>query len=229
MKILALEFSSNERSVAIAETSTGSAVAQTACKILGTSSETKTQSTPAFRLIGRALGEAQLEREQIECIAVGLGPGSYTGIRAAIAIAQGWQLGRPVSSLGIGSVEAIALRAWEEGNRGAIDVAIDAQRNEFYLAGFELESSGPVARTRTELAPRAALEELIAAGKIVVGPDLDRRLPGARLLFPGAEQVARLAAGRTDFVPGEKLEPIYLRPISFVKAPPARTDIPFGD
>ena len=37
----------------------------------------------------------------------------------------------------------------------------------------------------------------------------------------GAKVVARLAAGRTDFVAGEKLEPVYLRETAFVKAAPA--------
>ena len=47
-------------------------------------------------------------REAIEAIAVGLGPGSYTGIRAAIALAQGWQLAREVKTLGVSSVAAMA-------------------------------------------------------------------------------------------------------------------------
>ena len=43
-------------------------------------------------MIEEALREAGLEREQIEVLAVGLGPGSYTGIRVALSLAQGWQL-----------------------------------------------------------------------------------------------------------------------------------------
>ena len=52
-------------------------------------------------MIESALAEAKIEREQIEVIAVGLGPGSYTGIRAAISVAQGWQLARGVKLLGV--------------------------------------------------------------------------------------------------------------------------------
>ena len=54
--------------------------------------ETGTGGTVAFEMIRSALHEAKLEREQIEVLAIGLGPGSYTGIRIALAIAQGWQL-----------------------------------------------------------------------------------------------------------------------------------------
>ena len=46
--------------------------------------------------------------------------------------------------------------------------------------------------------------------------------PGSRTLFPRAATLGRFALRRTDFVSGEKLEPIYLRPTQFVKAPPPR-------
>ena len=42
------------------------------------------------------------------------------------------------------------------------------------------------------------------------------------VLLPAAAMVAQLAAGRSDFIAGEKLEPVYLRETTFVKAPPAR-------
>jgi len=59
--------------------------------------------TRALGMIESVLREAGLEREQIDVIAVGLGPGSYTGIRTALSIAQGWQLARGVKLLGISS------------------------------------------------------------------------------------------------------------------------------
>jgi len=64
-------------------------------------------------------------------IAVGLGPGSYTGVRAAIALAQGWQLAREIKLLGVSSVEAIAVQAQAEKIFGRVNVVMDAQRNEF--------------------------------------------------------------------------------------------------
>ncbi len=42
------------------------------------------------------------------------------------------------------------------------------------------------------------------------------------MVFPRAATLGQLAAGRADFVSGEKLEPIYLRETKFVKAPPPR-------
>ena len=75
-------------------------------------------------------------------IAVGLGPGSYTGIRVAMSIAQGWQLATGVKLLGIGSVECLAAQAQAEKMFGRVNVVIDAQRGEFYLATFEIMADG---------------------------------------------------------------------------------------
>jgi len=56
----------------------------------GRRAEAGGSATRAFALIDRALEEAALGRRQVERVAVGGGAGSYTGIRIAIAIAQGW-------------------------------------------------------------------------------------------------------------------------------------------
>ena len=47
--------------------------------------------------------------------------------------------------------------------------------------------------------------------------------PTGRVLFPRAATLGQLARDRTDFVAGERMEPIYLRETRFVKAPPPRT------
>ncbi len=60
------------------------------------------------------------------------------------------------------------------------------------------------------------------AGGILIGPEVTNWFPGSRVLFPRAATLGQLARGRTDFVAGERLEPIYLRETQFVKAPPPR-------
>src|SRR5882724_9207269 len=104
MKILAVEFSSGQRSVAVVEHG----------RVLGSATETATRETHALTLVTRALTEAGLEREAVDCLAIGLGPGSYTGIRAAIALAQGWQLAAGearLKLLGISSAACLAAEA----------------------------------------------------------------------------------------------------------------------
>src|SRR6185369_6233116 len=107
MTILALEFSSEQRSVAILR---GKTVAEAV--------ETGGRHTAAFGLIEKVLADAQVEREQIDVLGIGLGPGSYTGIRSAIALAQGWQLARRVRLAGVSTVQCMAAQAHALGWRG---------------------------------------------------------------------------------------------------------------
>lgn len=211
MKILAVEFSSEQRSVAVAVDG----------EVRSTAMEAATRATPAFALIETALAEARLEREQIECLAIGLGPGSYTGIRAAIALAQGWQLATNVKLLGISSMECLAAEARAQECRGRIHIVVDAQRNELYWAQYEIAATGA-----QEIAPLklTAPDEVLARGNnsTIIGPDATGWFPQARVLFPTARSLAQLAVNRSDFVAGEKVEPIYLRETSFVKAQPPR-------
>jgi len=217
MKILALEFSSSQRSVAVLEGGPDAAP-----PALGEAIETGTRATNALGLVEEALRQAQLEREQVEGLAVGLGPGSYAGIRLAIALAQGWQLARPVQLLGVSSVECLAAQAQAEGVFGRVEVVIDAQRNEFYLAGYELTAEARREIEPLRLVAGAEVQARQQAGAILIGPEVTNWFPGGRALVPRAAMVGQLARGRRDFVAGENLEPIYLRETRFVKAPPPR-------
>jgi tRNA threonylcarbamoyl adenosine modification protein YeaZ len=177
------------------------------------------ESTGAFALIESLLAETRLSREEIDCLAIGLGPGSYAGIRVSLAIAQGWQLARAVRTTGVSSVEAMAWTAQAAAHRGRVSLVVDAQRNEFYLAVYELADEEAVGIEPLRIVSRSEIERRIQAGDQVFGPDLAKVLPGAGELYPDAAVIAKLAGQRQAFVPAEKLEPIYLRAANFVKAP----------
>ena len=205
MTILAFEFSSARRSVALARDGI----------VLSEAAETGGyRVTNAFGLTEKVLANAKVSREEVEVIAVGIGPGSYTGIRAAIAIAQGWQLAREIKLLGISCAEVLAVQAQAEKLYGRVNVIIDAQRGEFYLATWEISVDERKEISPLKIEPAVEIEALKLAGEICVGPEMER------ILFPSAAMLARLAAARTNFVAGEKLEPIYLRETTFVKASP---------
>jgi tRNA threonylcarbamoyl adenosine modification protein YeaZ len=240
MKILAIEFSSAQRSVAVVTgkpTGTGSPAAAesaTATSMPAAAAlrnlfhghaevtETGGFGANALGMVEQALVQAQIEREQIECVTVGLGPGSYTGIRAVIALAQGWQLAAQIPLLGISSADCVAECAREDGLTGEVSVIIDAQRNEFYCAGYEITAASVLEREPLRLIRPEEAQELVAAGRVLIGPEVTRWFPGGRNILPRASTLGAMALGRQDFVPGEKLEPIYLREVSFVKAPPSR-------
>lgn len=208
MTILALEFSSDTRSVALRRDDL----------VFETVETGGGRRTAAFRMIETVLAEAKVEREQVEMIAVGLGPGSYTGVRAAIAIAQGWALARPVRLTGVSSALALAAQAQAEKILGRVNVVIDAQRGEIYLAGYQVSEA-----RFDEVQPLAIISPTITRqdnGEVFVGPEVTKWFGSGNVVVPMASTVASLAARRPDAT--GKFEPIYLRETAFVKAPPSR-------
>ncbi len=247
MKILALEFSSSERSVAVVHdawhgspaqgdsisaqgfASTVKKASRDAVQSISEVIETGSLGANAIGMIETVLRQAQIEREQIECLAVGLGPGSYNGIRLAIAVAQGWQLAsgqNGIKLLGVSSADCLAVQVQAAGLTGRVNVIIDAQRGEFYLAGYELSEEGWSQVEPLRLVTVEEVQRREVCGEQFIGPDAASRLRGGRRMFPRAATLSRLALGRTDFVAGEKLEPIYLRETNFVKAPPPPPHLP---
>lgn len=219
MKMLALEFSSAQRSVAVVVGSPdgrGLATWEVVAAATG-------HAMKPFAMIEEALQSAGVEREAIEGIVVGLGPGSYTGIRAAIALAQGWQLAAGTKLMGMSSAEGVAAQAQADGITGKFSVVIDAQREEFYVADYEMGPAGRREIVPLRLATLAEVRGRAGAGEQLIGPEVTRWFPQARLAFPRAARLAECAVARSNFVAGETLTPIYLRETAFVKAPPART------
>ena len=212
MKILALEFSSPRRSVAVLDGD----------QILAEQSEAVGESVPPLRLVEQALKAAQVDRKQIGCVAVGLGPGSYSGIRGAIAVAQGWQLAVGVKVTSASSVDCIAERAREEGVLGSVKVVVDAQKSEFYLKSYEISKKEAKKTSELAIITITELKSIIDSGGVLIGPEITRWHAAGRVVFPTGAVLGRLAALKNEFIAGEQLEPIYLRQTTFVKAAPAR-------
>jgi tRNA threonylcarbamoyl adenosine modification protein YeaZ len=244
MTILALEFSSPQRSVAVLSPAAPTpgdpppalkpVAAGALTEVIATSQRHTMQP---LAMVEATLRQAGLEREQVDCIVVGLGPGSYTGIRAALSLAQGWHLARAIRMVGVSTAEAVAVGAAQEGLSGCVTVVIDAQRGEFYLAGYELGThvgaNGHGAGVACEVAPlrlasAADAQARATAGDLLIGPEVTRWFPAGRPVFARAATLARLALGRSEAPPGATLEPIYLRATTFVKAPPARVVAPLA-
>src|SRR5690606_35250698 len=87
------------------------------------------------------LAEAGVARAQLDAIAVGRGPGAFTGVRLAIAIAQGIALGLDRPVVPVSTLAALAVRAPAAGP-ARILAAIDARMGEVYWAAFERGGDG---------------------------------------------------------------------------------------
>jgi tRNA threonylcarbamoyladenosine biosynthesis protein TsaB len=168
------------------------------------------------------LAEAGLRKSQLDAIAVGRGPGAFTGVRLAIAIVQGLALALDRPVLPISTLATLAMQG--QGER--IVAAIDARMGEVYLGGFVRDADGLVSPSADEIIVPPALAPLPAGPSHGVGTGfgaekgaLVQRLGGLLTGFdaealPHAADLARLAL--RDFHQGraiaaDRLEPAYLR------------------
>ena len=167
-------------------------------------------------LITEVLAAAGVARTDLTRVVVGTGPAPFTGLRAGLVTARTLALALDVPVLGVGSLDAIAARAFAEGVALPTDevvVVTDARRREVYVARYAALPDGDVA-----LVAGPAVEhphDVAADGAVVVGagtqlyPD-DLRGPGGVL---GVDPVflARIAAARLDRGEDLPTAPLYLR------------------
>jgi len=181
---------------------TATAVATTALlrdeEVLGEAVTVPVRVLEAADGLLRAAGAAPAD---LEALVVGIGPGSFTGVRMGLAAARGLALGLDVEVAGVSTLAALA-----EGAPGALPV-IDAKRREvFVLQGDEvvaLAAAAFEAPGRTCVGDGAVRyrEHLERTGAEVPPDDSGLHVPHARLH-------ARLAR---DFRPAELVDPVYVR------------------
>jgi tRNA threonylcarbamoyladenosine biosynthesis protein TsaB len=171
------------------------------------------------------LDAASLRAEELGAIAVGLGPGSYTGLRVGVAAAKTLSYATGAPLIGLDSLHSIARNAPPDAAR--ISVIADAQRGELYVADLVRPARGepprPVADTRIEVF--SSWLDRLENGIVVLGPALESArirtaIPDACLPpdgcanYPTAEGLLEMA--REAWIGGRRespwlLEPHYLR------------------
>lgn len=99
-------------------------------------------NTTLLPQIEALFNRCEIKREQVSCVICGRGPGSFTGVRIAMATAKGLASAWEVALGGVSSLDAVAWNAWSAGKRGRLTVVADAMRHEIYPAQFDLLDSG---------------------------------------------------------------------------------------
>lgn len=174
-------------------------------------------SATLLPLVAEVLREAGLGFADLDAIAFGAGPGSFTGLRVACGVAQGLAFahGKPV--LPVGTLDAMAHAA----AASRVAVCLDARMNEVYFGLFvDGVAVSPVGVYPPAQVPLPAAGDWVAAGNAMAAyPALHERLVPVVASFrddvlPTAAAVAALAAprlARGEGIPAAEAVPVYVR------------------
>jgi tRNA threonylcarbamoyl adenosine modification protein YeaZ len=158
-------------------------------------------------LVEQALAEAGLVRQDLTAIAVGVGPGPFTGLRVGLVTARTLALVLEIPVYGVCSLDVLAVEAVDTGTVSAdFLVATDARRKEVYLASYDLDGArleGPVVARPGDVASDAPV---VGEGAVLY-PEAFPHAVAPRL--PSAGWLARtVAEERAELLDPE---PLYLR------------------
>jgi len=172
-------------------------------------------------MIAETLENAGLKPQQIDAVAVTVGPGAFTGIRIGLSAARGFALARGLPVLGVSCLE-VAVTPLEPGSQGL--AVLETKRLDFYLQGFAADKApltDPAALPAAAIpgflpkGPWTAIGDAAARlieelGDAAAGLSLDGRQPENTALAAARIAMRRLKAGET--VTGLSAQPLYLRP-----------------
>ncbi len=176
-------------------------------------------------LMERVFSQAGWTRADVDRIAVGTGPGSFTGLRVGLSLGQGIAIGLGRECVGIGSLEAMTAAASEavaasgaaSGRGGPRCAVLDALRGEVFVAVYGADGAelvAPRAVNRNDFPSKVfdtvaihgiAPDELVFVGEDACLAHL-KAISTREAALPHASWTARLGASRSD-----RAEPIYVR------------------
>ena len=181
--------------------------------------------------VDELLRETGVQPSDIDAIAVGKGPGSYTGLRIGVSFAKGMCYALGIPLIAIGSLDALTEVAREDFEAGILDVEegdwaqaklcpmVDARRMEVYAQVFDVEGK-PESDVVAEVVTEDSFKEWRAKGKFVIFGNGAKKcaevLPDAIIesVVPSARGIVRLAEEAFNAGKFEDLayfEPFYLK------------------
>ncbi|ANB69484.1 MULTISPECIES: tRNA (adenosine(37)-N6)-threonylcarbamoyltransferase complex dimerization subunit type 1 TsaB [Aeromonas] len=178
-------------------------------------------------MVQAVLEDAGISLSDLDAIAFGRGPGSFTGVRIGISVAQGLAFGAGVPLIGISTLAAMAQGAYRLDGAEQVLTAIDARMNEVYFGRYELIDGRMQLVGDEVVSDPAALVDVrgkLAGPVTCVGTGFETygetlsgladELAVSQVRFPAAEDMlplARAAWLAGEAVPVEQATPVYLR------------------
>lgn len=189
----------------------------------------RASNTQLLPRIDELCAQAGVGRGEIACVAVGRGPGSFTGVRIALACAKGIASALEVGLVGVSSLDAVAWGAWRAAERGELLVVADAMRREVYPVEYRLDDEGVMRLTADRVIKAEAFaEELDGQPDRLIAGDALRKyadlFEGAGAILPEAlwtptgaglllAMQAGWRAGECDPFDAERHDPGLLLPV----------------
>lgn len=179
-------------------------------------------------MIDALMAKAELPVKNLDGVVFGRGPGSFTGVRIAVALTQGIALGADVGVIGISTMNSIAQGVYRVHGDRSVAISMDARMDEVYFAAYAVHGG-------TVMEPVTQECLCLPEGIPVMPEDLDRRWAGsgaqryADILaehysvstesirsdsWPDAYDLITLAIPKVqagELLPAEQASPVYLR------------------
>ena len=220
MKILHIETSSKNCSVTISDGEELLCVCEEV-------SENYKQSESLHTFVEWALEGAEITLQDLDAVSLGMGPGSYTGLRIGASSAKGFCYGLKIPLIAVNSMETM-VEPFLDQNFDYIIPLLDARRMEVYTAVFDGNSGKMLTETEAKILDETSFQEFKDKKVIFVGDGASKakeifQLPEAEFnadVYPSAKYLIRKAVGKfnnKDFENVAYFEPFYLKEFQGVK------------
>lgn len=187
--------------------------------------DTQFRNQHVFTVIPSLFEKACIAPLNIDIFAIGLGPGSFSGLRCALSAFNGMALPDRKRVFGVSSSEVLAWQVMQETASNSVMVMGDARRGHIWFACYDRKKDLAVLRGAISLVATDLLPQKLEMCETIVTPDWDRIgmileqniPPGLQLIkekkIPQARTAGELAFRKISMnIPSEKLTPIYLHP-----------------
>lgn len=178
------------------------------------------QAQRLLPMVDELLKKAQVSKQDLQGIAYGCGPGSFTGIRIAASVTQGIALALDLPALGLSSLQAVAQEVFAQSDAQQVMAIMNAHMGEVFWGAFERDGDLCKAISKEQVgSPEKCLAEIAEFNGEVAGdglalPDFTHLPQQWAQVQPQAQHILSLAKDawhKQLFTDAEEQQPVYLR------------------